>query len=183
MRRIIPQKASSFFHGGKLSTNAAGWEFLQETNLEYDTSKSRLLPISREDRHIYKNFACKIFFSDHYIIHPFHYHMLQPWGNPVSEKWKNEYREKIRDQRLWLHFFTTPGVSAVVRGIAKRRLTRAFWAALEELEQKDPTVSRLKGTLLVELLNLKVAAAAPAFQFGKALAAAVMEERKRKKYD
>lgn len=164
-------------------TNPAGWEFLQETNLEYDTSKCKRLTLKRDDTHIYKTFACNISFSDQYIIHPFHFYMLQPWGHPLAENWKNKYREKVRDQRLWLHFFTTPGPSQVVRGVAKRRLTREFWAALEELERENPGLSRLKGTLLVELKDLRKAAAVPAAQFGQAVAAAVMEERKKKNYD
>lgn len=165
--------------------NRAGWEFIEETKLEWDTSKSRVLPMTPNDQHILNSLRCRVSFSESYHIHPFHIVMLRPWGHPMAEAMQNQYRERIRDDRLWLHFLYYDHPPAAVRSTCKRRLLRAFWSALEELErqQEPPGLSRLKGTVFVELWDLRKAAMTPAVQFGEAAARTVMAERKRVVYD
>ncbi|KAI5464168.1 hypothetical protein BGZ63DRAFT_377121 [Mariannaea sp. PMI_226] len=183
MRRYVPLDAQKLIVGGELRTNPDVWEFLQDTNIQWDTSRAKRLPLSPQNRHIYHTFACNISFSDEYIMSPYHLNRFLPWGHPLRERLKCIYRDKLENEPLWVHFIMKRAdTSSIVHSVARRRLSWWFWSQLEELERKEPNLSRLKGTIFVELNDLRKAARAPAVQFGKAMAEAVMDMRRGKNY-
>ncbi|KAH7176487.1 hypothetical protein EDB81DRAFT_772779 [Dactylonectria macrodidyma] len=173
----VPQVAQAFFRNGKLQTTPDVWEFLQDTGIEYDNSKSNNLPLAPEHKHIAQTFACRIKYSKFHILHPYHLIFLQPRGHPAMEGLKVRYRIKLKEQPLWIHFTAANGDTGLIRSIGQRRLLREFWLALEELGGRGPE-TMVSGTLILTMFDAKKAASAPAWQFGQALAAAVVKQYK-----
>ncbi|KAH7158035.1 hypothetical protein B0J13DRAFT_543388 [Dactylonectria estremocensis] len=173
----VPQVCQKFIRNGRLQTTPDVWEFLQETGIEYDNSKSHILPIAPEHRHINQTFACKVKYSKLHIMHPYHLTFLQPRGHPFMESLKVKYRTRQKTRPLWLNFINHNADTGLVRSLGQRRLRREFWVALEELGGCDPEM-KLSGTIMVSMYDAKKAASAPAWLFGKALADAIVKQHK-----
>lgn len=91
-----------------------------------------------------------------------------------------KYKKKVQEEPLWLIMMDQNDDVGLVRTMAKRRLTAAFWSSMKDLGYDrfpEPGAPRIKGTVLVKIGSAKAAANFPASRFGEAVAKSVVERR------
>lgn len=179
---VVPASAKRFAtHTGNLRTTPENWAFLHEMKIEYDNSIATKLNLGSENSRIISNFTTKVFYSPSHIMNPHHLQYLDPRDHPLGESIRSKYKRKVQEEPLWVIMTDQNGDTGLVRSIAKRRLTAAFWTAMKELGYErfpEPGSPQIKGTVLVKISNAQAASNFPASRFGDAVAKAVEQRWK-----
>lgn len=180
---IVPAAARGFLtDDGRLRTTPDNWAFLQEYDIEYDNRKVKTLNLGPDHSRIIANFSLKVEYSTKHIMSPHDLQYLDPRDHPLADSIKAKYRQKVKEEPLWVIMLDQNDQSGLVRSIGHRRLTAAFWTAMKDLGySRFPTpeeTQRVTGTIIVKIRDAAAASNFPAYRFGEACAKAVEREWK-----
>lgn len=182
VQRFVAEDARKFVkNSGTLLTTRENIDFLLEHGIETDIG--RMSPFTSQPvmREISAEYRAKLAFSPQHILHPYDMKYFDPRGHPLAAMTRSRYARKSLEEPLWFTFTVRADASsAVVRGLAQRRLAGALHGALEELGYNlgrgKGARKEIRGTLWISLLDPIVTAAQPADRFGQEVAAALDRE-------
>lgn len=185
IRRYIPEDAKRFVKpDGRLITTAENRAFLLEHDLEPDNGTMSHFTSGPELQRVASEFNVTLAYSPRHVIHPFDLRFFEPRGHPLASMKRAKYLQKTREEPLWIYMTGVGGVSAVVRSLPQRRMKGALYRALEDLGYRsggNGDGKEIRGTLWVTVHNPIKAAALPAEQFGRVVAAALERQCCRRK--
>lgn len=178
VKRFIPEDVKRFVKpDGKLLTTRENRDFLLEHGLEHDNGQMIRLSAGSELSRLGSEFNATFAYSPRHIIHPYDLRFFEPRGHPLAPMQRAKYTQKTEQEPMWVIITSGGGVSAVVRTLTQRRLTRSIFEALGELGYRsvshDGIASKARGTLWITLHNPAKAASHSPERFGRVVAKAL----------
>lgn len=180
VKRFIPEEVKNFVKAdGKLLTTPQNRDFLLKHGLEPDNGRMIRFNGGSELSRAASDFSATLAYSPRHIIHPFDLRYFDPRGHPLAPMKRAKYAQKTWQEPMWIMITSVGSMSAVVRTLTRRRLTRHVYEALHTLGYRpgsqDGVASIVWGTLWITIHDPVKAATQSPERFGCLVADALVK--------